>query len=72
MSEIRWYCRSSEASSECKVRGIGGIFRSGVIPTAEEGTPRGGGVGGGGGPSRRLREVRPNTGVGRCMSGTDR
>ena len=72
MSEIRWYCRSSEASSECKVRKIGGIFRSGVISTAGEETPRDGEEGGVGGTIHRPREVRPNSGVGCCMSGIDR
>ena len=69
MSEIRWYCRSTEASSECKVRGVGGIFRSGVISTAGEGIPQGGAAGGCGGARRRLRGVLPNPGVGCCMSG---
>ena len=59
MSEVRWYCRSNEAPSGCETPG--GAFRSGVIPTAGEGTPRGGEGEAGGGLSRRPpRGERPS------------
>ena len=70
MSEIRCYCRNNEVSSGYGTPG--GAPRSGVIPTAEGGTPRGGEGEAGGGLSQRPRGVRPNTCVGCCMSGIER